>query len=187
MLVDRLRTHATGLSASALSKAANGEQQPSIDATLAYVAVCDGDIESWRARWHDLRRELSPPRSRRSFPGTAAGSRPTRAAPVASPAGAADGRGHRHDGAGCRGRRNAGPGWSSGRQPATSETRDQHEQAHRPARFPTLKRCSAWPGAVLVGWPVVTARAEGSRGRDERLPGDRCGPQGSRPGGRRWP
>lgn len=56
-------------SASALSKAANGEQPPSLDVTLAYVAACDGDVESWRARWHDLKRELSPPRPAPVVPG----------------------------------------------------------------------------------------------------------------------
>ena len=47
-------------SATVLSDAAAGRRLPTLSATLAYVAACDGDEEEWRARWHALATEVAP-------------------------------------------------------------------------------------------------------------------------------
>lgn len=47
-------------SATVLSDAAAGRRLPTLAVTLAYVAACGGDEEEWRARWHDLAREIAP-------------------------------------------------------------------------------------------------------------------------------
>ena len=43
-----------GYSASTLSEAASGTRKPTLEVTLAYVGACDGDVEAWRQRWHEL-------------------------------------------------------------------------------------------------------------------------------------
>jgi transcriptional regulator with XRE-family HTH domain len=48
------RTH---YSAGTLAQAADGRRLPSLALTLAYVQVCGGDVEDWRARWQELSRE----------------------------------------------------------------------------------------------------------------------------------
>lgn len=48
-----------GYSASTLSVAASGTMLPSLEVTLAYVQVCGGDTEAWRARWHQVAGQLS--------------------------------------------------------------------------------------------------------------------------------
>ncbi|HEX6468561.1 MAG TPA: hypothetical protein VF069_05645 [Streptosporangiaceae bacterium] len=40
------------VSTSALSTAASGDKLPSLAVCLAYVHACGGDVEAWRARWH---------------------------------------------------------------------------------------------------------------------------------------
>ncbi|ATZ29240.1 hypothetical protein SLAV_37375 [Streptomyces lavendulae subsp. lavendulae] len=45
-------------SVATLSEAARGLHKPSLKVTLAYVAACGGDPESWSRRWHLLSREL---------------------------------------------------------------------------------------------------------------------------------
>lgn len=52
---------AASYSATALSKAASGEQFPSLEITLGYVKACGGDpaaLEEWRVRWIRLRASL---------------------------------------------------------------------------------------------------------------------------------
>jgi WD40 repeat protein/energy-coupling factor transporter ATP-binding protein EcfA2 len=49
----------TRFSASALSDAARGRQQPSLDLTLAYVDACGGDRVEWADRWQELAAALS--------------------------------------------------------------------------------------------------------------------------------
>ncbi|MER5262718.1 helix-turn-helix domain-containing protein [Actinosynnema sp. NPDC002837] len=44
----------TGYSTTTLSDAASGRALPSLAVTLAYVRVCDGDVEEWQRRWHEL-------------------------------------------------------------------------------------------------------------------------------------
>jgi hypothetical protein len=41
-------------SAAALSEAVAGRRLPSLAVTLAFVAACDGDVDTWRDRWRDL-------------------------------------------------------------------------------------------------------------------------------------
>jgi hypothetical protein len=41
-------------SSTTLSDAAGGSRLPSLPVTLAYVAACGGDVESWRRRWMEL-------------------------------------------------------------------------------------------------------------------------------------
>lgn len=48
-----------GYSASTLSVAASGTMLPSLEVTLAYVQVCGGDPDAWRARWHQVAAQLS--------------------------------------------------------------------------------------------------------------------------------
>jgi hypothetical protein len=52
-------SHRAHYSAAALSDAAGGRKLPSLALTLAYVAACDGDTESWTRRWHDVAAELT--------------------------------------------------------------------------------------------------------------------------------
>jgi WD40 repeat protein len=40
-----------------LSDAAGGKRLPTLAVTLAYVRACDGDIDEWRRRWHEVARE----------------------------------------------------------------------------------------------------------------------------------
>jgi Protein of unknown function (DUF2690) len=47
-----------GFAQSSLSEAAGGRKFPSLDVTLAYVAVCGGDETQWRARWTAARQRL---------------------------------------------------------------------------------------------------------------------------------
>ncbi len=47
-----------GFSATTLSEAASGTRKPSLDVTLAFVAVCGGDPNVWRERWLRLDRAL---------------------------------------------------------------------------------------------------------------------------------
>ncbi len=44
-------------SVATLSRAASGEQLPSLAVTRAYVEACGGDVEEWTARWHRLAEE----------------------------------------------------------------------------------------------------------------------------------
>lgn len=44
------RTH---YSKATLASAASGHRLPTLGVALAYVAACNGDVESWRARWHE--------------------------------------------------------------------------------------------------------------------------------------
>ncbi|MFC3894811.1 XRE family transcriptional regulator [Lentzea rhizosphaerae] len=46
-------------SAAALSDAASGRKLPSLDVTVAYVRACEGDVESWEQRWHEITAELT--------------------------------------------------------------------------------------------------------------------------------
>lgn len=46
-----------------LSSAASGHRLPTWDVTRAYVGACGGDIEQWRQRWSEVRRELGLPES----------------------------------------------------------------------------------------------------------------------------
>ncbi|MGV9879595.1 nSTAND1 domain-containing NTPase [Streptomyces sp. NPDC003006] len=45
------------VSVSTLSRAAAGEQLPSLDVMLAYVTICGGDPEDWERRWRAVARE----------------------------------------------------------------------------------------------------------------------------------
>ncbi|CAM5440335.1 hypothetical protein SRIMM317S_05741 [Streptomyces rimosus subsp. rimosus] len=67
-------------SVATLSRAASGEQLPSLAVTRAYVEACGGDVEEWSARWHRLAEE--------TFVRTAQGdtTAPTRDWPATSPA-----------------------------------------------------------------------------------------------------
>ncbi|QDO46972.1 helix-turn-helix domain-containing protein [Streptomyces sp. RLB3-17] len=47
----RAMARGTGYSLTTLSRAAAGEQLPSLPVTLAYVAACGGDGEEWERRW----------------------------------------------------------------------------------------------------------------------------------------
>ncbi|MER0246525.1 hypothetical protein AAHZ94_32055, partial [Streptomyces sp. HSW2009] len=42
-----------GYSVAVLSRAAGGERLPTLEAALAYVAACGGEVEEWRRRWHE--------------------------------------------------------------------------------------------------------------------------------------
>ena len=55
----RVMAKRAGYAASTLSVAASGTMLPSIEVTLAYVQVCGGDADAWRARWHRLAAQLS--------------------------------------------------------------------------------------------------------------------------------
>jgi hypothetical protein len=55
----RALAKAAGYSATTLSEAAGGLRKPSLDVVLAYVGACDGDVEAWRQRWHELEATLS--------------------------------------------------------------------------------------------------------------------------------
>jgi len=46
-------------SAAALSDAAGGRKLPSLAVTLAYVAACDGDTDTWERRWRSLAADLA--------------------------------------------------------------------------------------------------------------------------------
>ncbi|AZM87964.1 XRE family transcriptional regulator [Streptomyces sp. W1SF4] len=48
-------------SVATLAEAARGLHKPSLKVTLAYVAACDGDPESWARRWYRLSSELEGP------------------------------------------------------------------------------------------------------------------------------
>ncbi|MFV2117477.1 helix-turn-helix domain-containing protein [Streptomyces sp. Act-28] len=45
-------------SVATLAEAARGLHKPSLKVTLAYVAACGGDPESWSSRWHSVSSEL---------------------------------------------------------------------------------------------------------------------------------
>lgn len=55
-------------SASVLSDAAAGRRLPTLAATLAYVAACDGDQDEWRARWQALATEVAPSAAQETSP-----------------------------------------------------------------------------------------------------------------------
>lgn len=42
------------VSASALSRAANGKKPPTWEVVQAYVRACGGDVPTWRARWESI-------------------------------------------------------------------------------------------------------------------------------------
>ncbi|MFD7667131.1 hypothetical protein [Streptomyces sp. NPDC059788] len=46
-------------SAATLSRAASGEQLPSLATALAYARACDGDADEWEERWHRAAREAA--------------------------------------------------------------------------------------------------------------------------------
>jgi hypothetical protein len=48
-------------SATALSKAAGGEQLPTLELTLGYVKACGGDVSEWEVRWRGVQATLEPP------------------------------------------------------------------------------------------------------------------------------
>jgi hypothetical protein len=54
----RVLAKAAGYSATTLSEAAGGLRKPTLDVVLAYVGACEGDVEAWRRRWHELDAEL---------------------------------------------------------------------------------------------------------------------------------
>lgn len=43
-------------SSTTLAQAASGERLPSLPVVLAYVAACDGELEEWERRWHEVAR-----------------------------------------------------------------------------------------------------------------------------------
>ncbi|MEI5102993.1 helix-turn-helix domain-containing protein [Streptomyces sp. PmtG] len=45
--------------ATVFSRAASGDQLPSLEVTLAYAAACGADQEEWEARWHQARSEAA--------------------------------------------------------------------------------------------------------------------------------
>ena len=45
-------------SVATLAEAARGRHKPSLKVTLAYVAACGGDLESWSRRWNSVSSEL---------------------------------------------------------------------------------------------------------------------------------
>lgn len=45
-------------SVATLAEAARGLHKPSLKVTLAYVAACGGDLESWSRRWNSVSSEL---------------------------------------------------------------------------------------------------------------------------------
>lgn len=47
-------------SSSVLAEAAGGTSLPTLDTTLAYVAVCGGDAAEWTERWHATRAAIAP-------------------------------------------------------------------------------------------------------------------------------
>ncbi|MCX4596779.1 helix-turn-helix domain-containing protein [Streptomyces sp. NBC_01549] len=49
----RTMARGTGYSVTTLSRAAAGEQLPSLQVVLAYVAACGGDREEWERRWRE--------------------------------------------------------------------------------------------------------------------------------------
>lgn len=57
----RVLAKKAGYSATTLSEAAGAVRRPSLDVTLAYVGACDGDVEAWRHRWHELPGSPTPP------------------------------------------------------------------------------------------------------------------------------
>ncbi|GLZ39718.1 DUF2690 domain-containing protein [Actinokineospora sp. NBRC 105648] len=52
----RLLAERTHFARATLAAAAAGYRLPTLDVTLAYAQACDGDLDEWRARWHDVRR-----------------------------------------------------------------------------------------------------------------------------------
>jgi WD40 repeat protein len=56
-LTYRTMSRGCGYSVSTLSRAAAGEQLPSLPVTLAYVAACGGDTEEWERRWRAAEEE----------------------------------------------------------------------------------------------------------------------------------
>jgi hypothetical protein len=54
----RVLAKTAGYSATTLSEAAGGLRKPTLDVLLAYVGACQGDVETWRRRWHELDAEL---------------------------------------------------------------------------------------------------------------------------------
>ncbi|MCW2643498.1 MAG: Helix-turn-helix protein [Dactylosporangium sp.] len=59
----RALAKAAGYSATTLSEAASGMRKPTLDVVLAYVGACDGDVEAWRQRWHQLEAMLADSRT----------------------------------------------------------------------------------------------------------------------------
>ncbi|MDT0548390.1 helix-turn-helix domain-containing protein [Streptomyces sp. DSM 41529] len=55
----RAMAHRAGYSVTTLSRAANGEQLPTLPVTLAYVAACGGDADEWEARWREAAEETA--------------------------------------------------------------------------------------------------------------------------------
>ncbi|MCI3935109.1 WD40 repeat domain-containing protein [Streptomyces sp. AN091965] len=49
----------TAYSATALSRAASGEQLPSLEVTLAYAAACGARAEEWQEHWHQAKAEAT--------------------------------------------------------------------------------------------------------------------------------
>jgi WD40 repeat protein len=55
----RAMARGTDYSVTTLSRAAAGEQLPSLPVTLAYVAACGGDGEEWERRWREVDEEAT--------------------------------------------------------------------------------------------------------------------------------
>ena len=54
----RVLARSAGYGAGTLSEAAGGVRRPTLDVVLAYVGACQGDVERWRDRWHELQTAL---------------------------------------------------------------------------------------------------------------------------------
>ncbi|MFB8240607.1 hypothetical protein ACFC58_29115 [Kitasatospora purpeofusca] len=55
----RVMAGRTRYSVATLSRAAGGQQLPSLPVVLAYVGACGGDAEEWEGRWHAAVREVA--------------------------------------------------------------------------------------------------------------------------------
>ncbi|MGY0064091.1 nSTAND1 domain-containing NTPase [Streptomyces sp. LZ34] len=53
----RVMARRAGYSITTLSRAAGGEQLPTLPVALAYVAACGGDADAWEARWREAAEE----------------------------------------------------------------------------------------------------------------------------------
>jgi WD40 repeat protein len=58
-LTYRALARRTSYTVSTLSRAAGGEQLPSLQVTMAYVKGCGGDLEEWERRWRQAEEEVA--------------------------------------------------------------------------------------------------------------------------------
>ncbi|MEU5402434.1 helix-turn-helix domain-containing protein [Streptomyces sp. NPDC005963] len=63
-LTYRVMAKSAGYSVTTLSRAASGEQLPSLPVALAYARACGGDPTEWEARWRDAAEEEAARRTR---------------------------------------------------------------------------------------------------------------------------